>query len=152
MHTSSAVSSSPPNVIHTHFSLSTVRRNAIYKPLVCANYVTTNILHSCHQQRILIILAKLKSLLVSHIVMCFCCIRTVHNLFRTKTAHLPWPDHSDIYNTHIIYTYTGVRCFSLWSVKHDSLHFMFCWPYILARCWVNDQLDAQLRYMIPLLL
>ena len=25
---------------------------------------------------------------------------------------------------------------------------MFCWPCILVQLWVNDQLDAQLRYII----
>ena len=28
---------------------------------------------------------------------------------------------------------------------------MFCWPCNLVQLWVNDQLDAQLRYIIPLL-
>ena len=28
---------------------------------------------------------------------------------------------------------------------------MFCWPCILVQRWVNDQLDAQLRYIIRLL-
>ena len=30
--------------------------------------------------------------------------------------------------------------------------FMFCWPCILVQLWVNDQRDAQLRYIIRLLL
>ena len=40
----------------------------------------------------------------------------------------------------------GVPCFFFWSVKFNPLHFMFCWPCILVRRWVNDQLDVQLRY------
>ena len=31
-------------------------------------------------------------------------------------------------------------------------YFMFCWPCILVQFWVNDQLDAQLRYIKCLLL
>jgi len=59
MNTRSAVSSSPPNVIHTHthFSLPNVRRNSVYKPLVYENCVTTNTLHSCQEQRVPIMLA-----------------------------------------------------------------------------------------------
>jgi len=30
--------------------------------------------------------------------------------------------------------------------------FMFCWPWILVRLWIHEQLDAQLRYIIRLLL
>jgi len=33
-----------------------------------------------------------------------------------------------------------------------DLSFMFCWPCLLVRLWVNDQLDVQLRYIICLLL
>jgi len=33
-----------------------------------------------------------------------------------------------------------------------DVYFMFCWPYILVRLWVNGQLDAQLRYIKSLLL
>ena len=32
-----------------------------------------------------------------------------------------------------------------------SRNFMFCWPCILVQLYVNDQLDAQLRYIIRLL-
>ena len=31
-------------------------------------------------------------------------------------------------------------------------NFMFCWPCILVQLWVNDQLDAQVRYITRLLL
>jgi hypothetical protein len=34
----------------------------------------------------------------------------------------------------------------------DNVFFMFCLPCIVVQFWVNDQLDAQLRYMKRLLL
>ena len=37
-------------------------------------------------------------------------------------------------------------------LKLYFLNFMFYCPCILVRLWVNDQLDAQLRYIIRLLL
>ena len=43
------------------------------------------------------------------------------------------------------------RTFTLYfveSVVHIWPNFMFCWPCILVRLWVNDQPDAQLRHII----
>ena len=34
------------------------------------------------------------------------------------------------------------------AILRTRLNFMFCWPCILVWLWVNDQLDAQLRYII----
>jgi len=50
--------------------------------------------------------------------------------------------------------------FLKWATTHHHpqsclkwvCNFMFCWPCILVQLWVNDQLDAQLHYIIHLLL
>jgi len=41
--------------------------------------------------------------------------------------------------------------YSAWTStirNSGNVNFMFCWPCILVQLWVNEQLDAQLRYVI----
>ena len=46
---------------------------------------------------------------------------------------------------------THTREKTSWKAQRE-MNFMFCWLCILVPLWVNDQLDAQLRYIIHLLL
>ena len=38
------------------------------------------------------------------------------------------------------------------KLRPSQMNFMFCWPCIPVRLWADDQLDAQLRYVVRLLL
>jgi len=66
-------------------------------------------------------------------------------LFRDCKSTLNSTDYSD--NTISKLYRSNIRRLLNILNKTTSYFFMFCWPCILVYLWVNDQLDAQLRYI-----